>query len=459
MTQGITVPPSDIEELGKSFAGPLLQPGVDGYEAARLVHNGMIDKRPALIAQCSGVADIQQAVYFAKDKGLELSIKGGGHNVAGRAVCDGGLMVDRSLMKGVLVDPKGRTVRAQGGVNWGEFNRETQVYGLATTGGVVSTTGIAGLTLGGGLGWLMGKYGLAVDNLLSVQVVTADGRIVHASQNENSDLFWALRGGGGNFGVAASFEYQLHQVGPTITGGLVVHPFDNARDVLRFYRDFTATLPDELCVFAGLLHAPDGSGHKIVALLMCHCGPTGEGSAAVQPARAFGSPLMDAVGPMSYSEMNTLFDAGFPKGALNYWKSEFLRELSDDAIDTMVEEFSRCPSPMSGILLEHFHGAATNVPTEATAFPHRDPGFNLLVISEGSQSTKRWCDTANRCANRRRRCVRFVPSRRTVPSAESRGGAESAHRSPGVLCRSCPRPPHPRSSVLPIAGSVRPSQS
>ena len=187
---------------------------------------------------------------------MEISIKGGGHNVAGRAVCDGGLTIDLSLMKGILVDPQGRSVRAQGGVNWGEFNRETQVYGLATTGGVVSTTGIAGLTLGGGLGWLMGKYGLAVDNLLSAQVVTADGEILHASQSENPDLFWALQGGGGNFGVAASFEYQLHQVGPTITGGLVVHAIDQARDLLRFYRDFTATLPDELTVFAALVHAP-----------------------------------------------------------------------------------------------------------------------------------------------------------------------------------------------------------
>ncbi|PKB80182.1 MAG: hypothetical protein BZY88_09480 [SAR202 cluster bacterium Io17-Chloro-G9] len=371
-----------MEELGKRFAGPLLQPGAEGYEAARRVHNGMIDKRPGLIAQCSGVADIQQAINFARGNSLEISIKGGGHNVAGRAVCDGGLTIDLSLMKGVLVDPKGRTVRAQGGVTWGEFNRETQVYGLATTGGVVSTTGIAGLTLGGGLGWLMGKYGLAVDNLLSVQVVTADGEILHASQNENSDLFWALRGGGGNFGVAASFEYQLHQVGPTITGGLVVHAFDKAGDVLRFYRDFTAALPDELSVFAGLLHAPDGSGNKIAAMLMCHCGTNEEASAAVQPAKEFGSPLMDVVGPMPYSDMNTLFDAGFPKGALNYWKSGFLRELSDDAIDTAVEEFGRCPSPMSGMLLEHFHGAATGVPAEATAFPHRDPGFNLVVISE-----------------------------------------------------------------------------
>lgn len=392
MTQATVLPPSDVEELDKSFAGKLLQPGSDAYEAARLVHNGMIDKRPALIAQCQGVADIQQAVNFGRDHGLEISIKGGGHNVAGRAVCDGGLMIDLSSMKGVLVDPKCQTVQAQGGVTWGEFNRETQVYGLSTTGGVVSSTGIAGLTLGGGLGWLMGKYGMVVDNLLSVQVVTGDGKIVHASQNENSDLFWALRGGGGNFGVAASFEYQLHQVGPTIIGGLVAHSFDNARDVLRFYRDFVTTLPDELSVFAGLLHAPDGSGHQIAAMIMCHCGSIEEANAAVQPARAFGSPLMDVVGPLPYSDMNSLFDAGFPKGVLNYWKSEFLKELSDDAIDTMIEEFSRCPSPMSGILLEHFHGAATRVPADATAFPHREPGFNFLVISE-------WTDPAENDQN------------------------------------------------------------
>ena len=388
MTQGIAVLPSEIEELGKRFGGPLLKPGADGYEAARLVHNGMIDKRPALIAQCLGVADIQQAVNFARDNGLEISIKGGGHNVAGRAVGDGVLTVDLSLMKGVLVDPKGRTVRAQGGVNWGEFNRETQVYGLATTGGVVSTTGIAGLTLGGGLGWLMGKYGLAVDNLLSVQVVTANGEILHASRNDNSDLFWALRGGGGNFGGDALFEYQLHQVGPTITGGLVVHAFDQARDMLRFYRDFTATLPDELSVFAALLHAPDGSGHQVAAMVVCHCGPSEEASAAVQPAKAFGNPLMDVVAPMPYSDMNTMLDAGSPRGALNYWKSGFLRELSDDAIDTMIDEFRRCPSSMSLLFLEHFHGAATRVPADATAFPHRDPGFNFLAVSQWTNSSE-----------------------------------------------------------------------
>ena len=290
-------------------------------------------------------------------------------------------MIDLSLMKGIHVDPKRRTVRAQGGVTWGEFNRETQVYGLATTGGVISTTGIAGLTLGGGLGWLMGKYGMSIDNLLSAEIVTAAGEVLRASSDENADLFWGLRGGGGNFGVVSSFEYQLHPIGPVVSG-LVAHTIDNARDVLRFYREFTASLPDDLTVFGGLLHAPDGSGNAIATIMLCHCGPLAEAEAAVRPVKEFGSPVMDVIGPTSYSETNMLMDAGFPKGALNYWKSSFLNELSDAAIETLVDQFSTCPSPMSGLLLEHFHGAATRVGETDTAFPHRRPGYNLLVVSE-----------------------------------------------------------------------------
>ncbi len=371
-----------VTELAKSFTGQLLQPNDPGYEDARKVHNGLIDKRPALIARCHGLADIVDAVRIARDQKLEVAIRGGGHNVAGRATVDGGLMIDLSPMKGIHVDPKARTARAQGGLTWNGFNRETQLHGLATTGGVVSSTGIAGLTLGGGLGWLMGKHALALDNLLSVELVLADGRVVTASDDDNADLFWALRGGGGNFGVAASLEYRLHKVGPIVTGGLIAYPFSAAWDVLRYCRDLTASLPDELTVFAGLVHAPDGSGEKLAAIVLCHCGTPAEGEKAVEPVKRFGMPVLDAIGPMPYCQINMMLDAAYPRGALNYWKSSFLSGLSDDAIQTMIECFAGCPTPMGQLLLEHFHGAVTRVGVADTAFPHRAEGYDLLVLSE-----------------------------------------------------------------------------
>src|SRR4029079_5829662 len=260
-------------ELSATFSGHLLRPADTGYEEARRVHNGLVDKRPALIARCRGVADIVDAVNLTRQLGLEVAVRGGGHNVAGRSTIDGGLMIDLSPMKGIYVDPKNRTVRAQGGVTWAELNRETQLHRLAVTGGVVSSTGIAGLTLGGGLGWLMGKHGLALDNLQSVELVTAEGKVVRTSKHEEPDLFWAVRGGGGNFGVATSFEYQLHAIGPMVTAFLIAHPFDRARDVLRLFRDNTASLPDEHTIFGTLTHAPDGSGPKVAAMATCHCGP------------------------------------------------------------------------------------------------------------------------------------------------------------------------------------------
>ncbi len=369
-------------QLAGAFSGQLLLPGAAGYDDSRRVHNGLIDKRPALIACCRGVADVVDAVKLARSLDLEVAVRGGGHNVAGRATVDGGLMIDLSPMKSIHVDAKRRSTRVQGGATWAQVNRETQLHGLAVTGGVVSTTGVAGLTLGGGLGWLMGKYGLALDNLLSVELVTAAGRAVRASADENPDLFWAVRGGGGNFGVATSFEFQLHAVGPTITGGLVAHPFDQARDLLRFFRDITPTLPDEHTVVAGLIHAPDGSGAKLAAMVSCHCGPLEEGEAATLPLKKFGSPGMDALGPMPYCEQNMMLDAGYPKGALNYWKSSFLAQMSDDAIDAMIDGFARCPAPMGQIIIEHVHGAATKVGVHDTAFPHRSDGYNLLVLSQ-----------------------------------------------------------------------------
>jgi len=311
-----------------------------------------------------------------------VAIRGGGHNVAGRATIDGGLLIDLSLMKGIHVDPAARTVRAQCGTTWGEYNRETQLHGLASTGGVVSTTGVAGLTLGGGLGWLVGKHGLAIDSLRSAQLVLADGRVVTASADQNADLFWAVRGAGTNFGVATSLEFALQPVGPMITGGLVAHPFASARDTMRFYRDTVGSMPDEMTVWTALVHAPDGSGHKLAALVACHCGSLADGAAAAAPIKAFGRPALDALGPMPYTALNQMLDAAYPKGALNYWKSNFLAELTDDAIDAIVECYATVPSPMAGIIVERAHGAMTRVGVSDTAFPHRSTGFNLLLLTE-----------------------------------------------------------------------------
>lgn len=369
-------------ELAPAFIGELLRPGDTGYDEARRVHNGLIDKRPALIARCRGVADVVDALNLSRRLGLELAVRGGGHNVAGLATIDGGVMIDLTLMKGIHVDPKARTVRAEGGTTWAEINRATQLHGLAVTGGVVSSTGVAGLTLGGGIGWLMGKHGLALDNLLSVELVTAEGNLLQVSKEEAPDLFWALRGGGGNFGVATSFEFRLHPVGPMVTGGIVAHPFDRARDTLRFFRECTRSLPDEHMIFGGLIHAPDGSGTKLAAMVTCHCGPLAEGEEAMRPLKAFGLPAMDALGPIPYSQLNSMLDAAYPKGALNYWKSSFLPEISDGALDTMIACFADCPTPMGQLLIEHFHGAATRVNVTATAFPHRSEGYNFLVLAE-----------------------------------------------------------------------------
>ena len=371
-----------VTKLAPSFSGQLLEPPHPAYDQARRVHNGLVDKRPALIARCLGTADVADAVKLAREQNLEVAVRGGGHNVAGRAAIDGGLMIDLQPMKGVLVDAKARTVRAQGGVLWKELNRETEVHGLATTGGVVGSTGIAGLTLGGGIGWLMPKYGLALDNLRSAEMVMADGSVRRASKDENPDLFWAIRGGGGNFGIASSLEFTLHQVGPVITGGLVAHPFPAARDVLRFFRDQCANLPDEMMLAAGLLFAPDGSGHKAVGMIAAHSGSQAAGETAVRPIKAFGTPVMDAMGPIPYTVQNGLLDAAFPKGALNYWKAQFLTDLSDAAIDAIIEGFDACQLPMCQMVIEHLHGAGCRVPVAGTACALRVEGFNVVIISQ-----------------------------------------------------------------------------
>jgi FAD/FMN-containing dehydrogenase len=382
------------DELRASVDGRLLEPGDADYDEARRLHNGMIDKRPALIAQCRSTADVIDALFLARSAGAEIAVRGGGHGVAGRAATDGGLMIDLAPMKGIHVDPRRRTVRAEPGLTWREFNRAAAVHGLATTGGVVSSTGIAGLTLGGGIGWLMGRYGLTVDNLVSADLVTAAGDVLTASDDEHADLFWALRGGGGNFGVVTSFEYRAHPVREVLAGP-VVYPLSDARAALAFHRGFTASAPDELTVGAALLHAPDGSGTKVAALVPCHCGDPAAAADDVKPLRAHGTPVADLVAPMPYPTVNTLLDAAFPKGALNYWKSGFLPELTDDAIDVLVDAFGRVPSTMTGIFLDHLHGAATRVAPDATAFPHRQESFSVLILGQwadpsDTDTTIRW---------------------------------------------------------------------
>ena len=386
-TDQIPVP----DDLRTAFGGRLLDSSDEGYDEARALHNGMIDKHPALIAQCRSTADVIDALALARSTGAEIAIRGGGHGVAGRATTEGGLMVDLTPMKGIHVDPYRRTVRAEPGLTWREFNRATHVHGLATTGGVVSSTGVAGLTLGGGIGWLMGRYGLTVDNLLSAEVVTATGEVLTASDDEHADLFWALRGGGGNFGVVTSFEYRAHPVREVLAGP-VLYPLSDARAAFAFHREFTAAAPDELTVGAALLHAPDGSGTQVTALVPCHCGNSGAAADDVKPLRAYGAPLVDLVAPMPYPIVNTLLDPAFPKGAMNYWKAGFLPELSDAAIDVLVEAFARVPSTMTGIFLDHIHGAATRVAPEATAFPHRREAFSVLILGQ-------WSDRADTDAN------------------------------------------------------------
>jgi FAD/FMN-containing dehydrogenase len=295
-----------VQDFAAGLRGPLLRPGDGGYDEARKVWNGMIDRRPALIARCAGVADVIAAVRFARTRELLVSVRGGGHNITGNAVCEGGLMIDLSPMKSVRVDPVKRTARAEAGLTWGEYNRETQAFGLASTGGVVSTTGIAGLTLGGGLGWLMGKHGLSCDNLLSADLVTADGQFLTASADQHPDLFWGLRGGGGNFGIVTSFEYRLHPVGPVLAG-MVLHPMAKAKGVLRFYRDYARSCPEEALAAAALMTSPEGA--PVVAIIVAYIGDLAAGETAVAPVRKFGSPLLDTIAPTSYVQLNTLFDA------------------------------------------------------------------------------------------------------------------------------------------------------
>jgi FAD/FMN-containing dehydrogenase len=387
----ITLDNTLLDDLDGRVTGSVLAPNHAGYDAARAVHNGLIDRKPAVIVRARTSQDVVAALAFARSGGFEVSVRGGGHNVAGRAVTDGGVMIDLAEMKNVTVDPERATATAQGGVTWNELNEAAGAHGLAVTGGAISSTGIAGYTLGGGLGWLMGKCGLACDNLEAVELVTAAGDVLQVDAASQPDLLWALRGGGGNFGVATSFTYRLHPVS-MITGGLIAHPIDAGPDLLRFYRDAVADASDDLTVFAGLVHAPDGSGMKLSAMVVCHAGDPDTAQRELAPFLSYGSPVMTQVGPMPYPVMNTLLDAGYPMGSLNYWLSSFTQGLPDALIDAAFERFASVPSTMTALLFEHFHGAVTRVAPTDTAVPHRDPGWNFLIPSV-------WMDPADTDAN------------------------------------------------------------
>ena len=373
-----TLTSNPFHDLAVHFDGRLIRPDSAEYDAARTVWNAMIDRRPACIAVCRSVADVRRSIQFARAHNLTIAIRGGGHNAAGLSSCDGGLVIDLREMRDITVDPARKIARAGGGATWADFDKATAAHGLAATGGAVSSTGIAGLTLGGGLGWLMRSCGLACDNMIAADVVTADGRVVRASASENPDLFWALRGGGGNFGVVTSFEFQLHEVS-TVLGGMLIYPLDRAPDVLHLYREVTRSAPDPLTVFAAMMHTPDGV--PVVALAMCYNGPAAEGEKAIAMIRAFGAPIAGEVGPIPYTALQSMLDAGFPSGLQVHWRSEFAAALPDALIDALVRSFRNVKSPLSAILIEQFGGAVRRVADNATAFDQRDAAYNVVIVS------------------------------------------------------------------------------
>jgi len=368
------------------FRGDVIAPDHDGYDDARAVWNGTVDRRPRLIARCSGTADVAAAVRFARDRDLEIAVRSGGHNVAGTAVCDDGIVIDLSAMRAVTVDPVERTARVQGGAMWADVDHETQRHGLATTGGTVSHTGVGGLTLGGGIGWLMRKHGLTVDNLVEAEVVTAEGDIIRPSANDHPDLFWALRGGGGNFGVVSSFRFTLHPLGPTVMAGPVFWAAEDTTDVLRFYREFVTDAPDELGNVIRLGTIPPWPAvseelhfQPAIAVASCYAGPVEDGERAVRALRQFGTPLVDLVGPTLYVDHQSSIDDTVPHGRHYYWKATDLTGMSDEVIDIVAEHAYGATSPRSYAAIFHMGGAVARAPRDATAYPSRDAEHNIII--------------------------------------------------------------------------------
>ena len=393
MEQGSIVTEAGFTSLQSGWHGTFLRPGHEDYDQARTVWNTMIDRRPAIIARCADTADVVKAVTFARSNQLPLSVKGGGHNVAGHAVCDGGIMIDLSLMKRLHVDPVAQMATAEPGLTWHEFDRTTQAYGLATTGGIVSSTGIAGLTLGGGQGWLMRAYGLTCDNVLAADLVTADGSCLTARATEHPDLFWGLRGGGGNFGIVTRFTYRLHRVGPTVYGGLLLYRLDTARDILRLFRSTMEAAPDEAALTAVMTTSPADGSSPVIALALCHIGSLAHGESFTRPFRIGHQPIVDRVSATAYTSVQSMFDATNQPGRW-YYKSSFLTDLSDEAVETMLACCKTFPSQLSRIVIETPSGAVARIGADATAYPHRHGHYNLIVISG-------WAEPADDTTNRR----------------------------------------------------------
>lgn len=375
---GSALPNTDLaKQLQSVMRGRVLTSSDDAYHTARKVHNGRIDRYPALIARCSGVADVMQALEFGTKQSLPISIRCGGHSLAGFGICDKGVMIDLEEMTAVTVDPRARTATAQGGANWGQFDRETQAFGLATTGGLVRTTGIAGLTLAGGHGFLMRKFGLACDNLLSASVLTADGRLVQASADENPDLLWALKGGGGNFGIVTEFKYQLHPV-PSVLAGLLITPFAGASSLLKFYDEFARNAPDELGIVSVLGTLPDGT--KATVNLACYAGDLQQGEKTLSPLRTFTTPMLDQIQPMPYTAAQSIVENFNPRGMRNYWKMVYVRELTDDVISLLTSHYAKVPAPFSHIVVYTLGGALARVDPDTSAVSHRDAGHAVIAI-------------------------------------------------------------------------------
>jgi FAD/FMN-containing dehydrogenase len=384
--EAISLGSDTVADFRQTLRGNVCLPQEAGYDEARTIWNAMIDRHPGAVVRCTGAADIVAAVRFAREHGLLLAVRGGGHNIAGNAVCEGGLLIDLSLMRSVRVDPASRTARVEPGATLGDFDKEAQAFGLATPLGINSTTGVAGLTLGGGFGWLSRKFGLAADNLISADVVTAEGKLVRASETENSDLFWALRGGGGNFGVVSSFEFRLHPVGPMVLSGLIVHPFARAKELLARYRHVASKAPDELTVWVVLRQAPplpflpaEVHGKEVLVFAVCYMGDEASGQRALEPLRALGQPIADVIGMQPYAAWQTAFDPLLTPGAYNYWKSHNFVELSDGLLDALTSHATRLPTPECEIFIGQLGGATSRVALDATAYPHRNANFVMNV--------------------------------------------------------------------------------